>query len=210
MNRFEFGCSYLGHLFCLGSFSECVTCHNNKRRLVPIADRPRFNVSLLSVDTWRQGPFHKVLIKKNNDAAHVCRLYCFFPIVAQCCFSRIGALLLVCCVKGPWSGKSETPSVRAAVTVRAREQQRRPPFYIIGNPAELRRGVTYPPPEHIFSTHTPEQTSRSSPGKREAELGELSWRFSRRRRLFYRCLETMCWGGARAGGGVLPDTLNTR
>jgi len=112
-----------------------------------------------------------------------------------------------CSVKGPWSGPSETPSVRAAVGARAREQ-RRPPFYIIGNQAELRRGVTYPPPEHIFRTHTPDQTSRSSPGKRAAVLGELSRRFSRRRRLFYRCSLTMC--GARAGGGVLPDTLNKR
>lgn len=151
--------------------------------------------AIYSVDTWRQGPFHKVLIKKNKDAAHVCRLYSFFPIVSP--------VLLRFCWRVVWKARDRVswkPHRCARPWVRAREQQRRPPFYIIGNPAELRRGVTYPPPEHIFSTHTPEQTSRPSPGKRAAALGELSWRFSRRRRLFYRCLETMCWEGRARGG----------
>lgn len=105
----------------------------------------------------------------------------------------------------PCSAASETPSRRRQLIESTAREPRRPPFYIIGNQAELRRGVIYRPRTH---THTdrPQQTRGTAPGKRAAAPDPIPWRFVPRRPLFDRCLETMC--GSRGGRG-LPDTLNT-
>lgn len=111
----------------------------------------------------------------------------------------------------PCSAASETPSRRRQLIESTAREPRRPPFYIIGNQAELRRGVVHPPQ----NTHS----TRAHPN-RPAEPRQVS-----ARPLGAGFRGVSCGAGLYspgvwkqcAGGGGLPDTragpqnrLNTR
>lgn len=105
--------------------------------------------AIYSVDTWRQGPFHKVLIKKNKDAAHVCRLYSFFPIVSP--------VLLRFCWRVVWKARDRVswkPHRCARPWVRARVSSSAARHFTLLGIQRSSAGESLTRPQNTYSAHT--------------------------------------------------------